>query len=267
MAVNDVQAARLRRIKYMLDRVAAGADDADACRSMAQTLMLRHGITEMMLPDREKTQEPDEIGQIEIYFTGIYAQVEREVAERIAEANDCRFVVHNPASWEKNKTWGVTITGWKSDLAHIEMLNASVRLQCKSAVAAWSRENKEYLRYLSAMDKYKNRREFIASFANGLFFKLTAARGIAKQEAAVERATETGQSVRDASSGVELALRTRRERVDDWYDEHYAKVSLRTIHTRRARGGQSAREDGWAAGRTADTGQTRVGGGNRAIEG
>lgn len=268
MATDDAQAARLRRIKYMLDRAATNADDAEQCRDMAQKLMTRHAITEAMLPGR-RADAADEIELITLEFAGTYAQVERELALKIAEANDCRPVLVAPwvrrRAETRTKIYQLEICGWRSDLVNVQALNASVQLQCKTALARWvNDQSTEVWGRLSASDKFKDRRGFIAAFGSGLYVKLLAARGEAKREAATERATETGESVREATSGVELALRGRADSVGDWYDHHYGN-SLRRITTRRAPGSASAEVTGFAAGRTADTGQTRVGGGARAI--
>lgn len=264
MATDDTQAARLRRIKYMLDRAASNADDAEQCRDMAQRLMTRHAITEAMLPGRD-VEVADVIELITLEFTGIYAQVERDVALKIADANGCRAVLVTPSPRSKVKTYGLEICGWRTDLLNVQALNASVQLQCKMTLERWVREQPAAVwGRLSASDKFKDRREFIASFGLGLYTKLVAARDAAKEDVATERATETGESVQEASSGVDLALRGREDSVKDWYDDHYGD-QLRTVRTRRVRGGTDARVTGWTAGRTADTGQTRVGGGSRAI--
>jgi hypothetical protein len=175
-----------------------------------------------------------------------------------------RYVIYDN-TWRKPKSFDSEVTGWKSDLERLEVLVASLQLQATTALREWEKEQKETgWNDLSRQEQYKDRRQFILSFAGALGRRLQTAFETAVREAATERAQETKESDREALAGVALALRDRKESVNDWYDVHYGN-SLRTVHTRRAAGGYGASAAGRAAGSRADIGQTRVGGGRRAI--
>ena len=72
-------------------------------------------------------------------------------------------------------------------------------------------------------------------------------------------AAETSQTVEESSSSVALVLRSRKDRVDEWFDKKYGN-SLRSSRQSYRRENYGARAAGSAAGSRADIGQGRVGG-------
>lgn len=237
-------------------------EEADACVAMAQLLMTKHAITDLML-GRSDREVADEIGQITIRYTGIFRVTAARLGSVCASANNCRPVFAN-ATWCTPHEHQVEVTGWRSDLERVEMLETSLRIQQATAISRWEREEHEYLTGLSRFQRFKERREFIASFAAGVKARLAKAYSDAKAEVVQERATETGETVQETTRGMELVLRSRREQVNDWYDKHYGKT-LRNVRHRAQPGSKGATYAGYTAGYTADTGAARVHGGRRAI--
>jgi hypothetical protein len=232
--------------------------------SMAMRLMTKHQITDAMIGSRGETK--DEIGQITLEFTGIFGMVDRDLVWKVASPMGCKMVQHD-ATWKKPVKFVAVVTGWKTDLVRLEVLVASLRLQGKSSLAAWEKQQKlTGWMDLPRQQKYKDRRSFLSSFGSGVGTRLQRAFEQAVKEAAAERAEESHgtETEKDAFAGVAIALRDRKESVKDWYDDFYGS-SLRSVHTRRAAGSYGASNAGYTAGQRADIGQHRVGGGRRAI--
>lgn len=255
------------KVRALLDRAEhPGTSDEEraVCQSKVMTLMTRHSITDAMIGDRGETK--DEIGQIEISFTGIFATTQRPVTWAIADAMGCKCVI-NDITWSKPKRFSTTVTGWKSDLERLAVLDASLQMQWKTALKEWEREQGPVWKQLPNFEKYKDRRQFLMSFTSALRTRLRKAFEQAVKDAAQERAEEShgSETETEALAGVALALRDRRESVRDWFDKKYGN-SLATSRSRgKARGDYGAAAAGRDAGSRADIGQHRVGGGRRAI--
>lgn len=256
-------------------------EEADTFIEKAQELMEQYSISEALVNqargDNEKAQE--EIVQRDIVITGIYKEALMDVAYAVATMNDCRGVYYKQSAM---KAWTrpdgskvdkrpaairLTVTGFESDVRRVEMLYASVSIQCISAQARWVNENKDHLSWMSGMEKFKEKREFVYGFASGLRSQLREAkkRGQEAARAAEEaRLKDSGAADADAkkqsSDSVSLVLVSKKQRVDDYMDKSYGK--LRSVSSRRSTGSGNARGAGTAAGRSADAGGTgRVGGG------
>lgn len=260
--MNDQTQTYAQRIRKLLDKAEStdSPAEAEALTEKAYELMERYAIDEALIHGtREK---PDEIMQKEFEFAGTLGRSWRRVLTSMAYASDCLVVIYDN-TYRKPYKFTATATGYESDLERLEMLHASVSIQAMRALKQFERDHRSWS-WLSKMDKFKERREFIESFASGLASKLRQAKTHAVKVAAEERAAQTGESVADTKAGVDLALRDRKENVRDWYDRKYGN-GLRSVRSRHQSGSSAAGAAGYNAGRSADTGTTRVGGGRRAI--
>jgi hypothetical protein len=240
-------------------------EERDLATSRAMTIMTRHSITDSMVGSTREV--PDEIGQIELDFTGVLAEAQRELAVAISYALGCDKLVVSNLEYRKPKVWRLTVTGWKTDLERLQVLVASIQLQATNARKQWEREQKRTgWNDLPRYEKLKDQRTFVLGYRNGVRGRLQTAYSQAVKDAAKERAEESHgtETEQEAMTGVALALRSRKESVADWYDAKYGK-SLRSSRAHQARGSYGAMNAGHAAGTKADVGQTRVGGGYRAI--
>ena len=77
--------------------------------------------------------------------------------------------------------------------------------------------------------------------------------------ARVEEAARSGVDAETVQKSTDLVLRTKAERVNDWYDKEYG-TTTRTVRRNYASGGYRAASAGYAAGKSADIWQPRVGG-------
>lgn len=255
------------KVRALLDRAEhAGTSEEErlVCQSKVMTLMTRHSITDAMIGGRGESK--DEIGQVEIGFTGIFATTQRQITWAIARAMGCKTVISDRIH-SKPKKFVTIVTGWKTDLTRLEILDASLQMQCAAALKKWQKEQDGYWQSLPNFEKYKDRRSFIESYAHALSKRLRQAFEQAVKDAAHERVEESqgAESEKEALTGVAIALRDRKESVKDWYDKYYGNGLVFSRSRGRAAGSWSASNAGYAAGKAADIGNHRVGGGRKAI--
>lgn len=245
-------------------------EEADTFIEKAQELMVQYAISEELVNqargENEKTTE--EIVQRDLLFTGIYKEALMQIGYAIVNTNDCRGVYYKLSAIKGVRPASIrlTVTGFESDVRRVEMLNASVQIQATAAQARWNDENKEAISWMSGMDKFKERREFLYGFATGLRAQLVEAKKRGAEAARKEeeaRLRDAGVSLSDAatqsSDSVALVLTSKKQRVDDFVDKTYGR--LRSSSSRRSTGSYGARSSGAAAGRAADAGGTgRIGG-------
>lgn len=255
---NDAQFNYAEKIAKLL-RKAEGTDnpiEAETFTQKAQELMLTYAITEELLAKAQGRQVNERIVQESITYTGVLQKVLYIIGHRLALANNCKTVV-SFVTLVKPTHATLTITGFESDVRHVIMMDASVQIQCATALGRWWRE--QNVSWMTPMQKFKARREFVAAFGTGLGDKLYAANAEARRVAAQEEAARSDVTAEVATHSVELVLRSKKDRVQDWYDERYGR-SLQHVTHRYSSGGRAAREAGYDAGRRADVGQSGVSG-------
>lgn len=262
---DEMQLKYADRIRKLLEKAEStnSPHEADALTEKAQELMTRYQIDAALIHGSAET--PDEIAQKNIDHTGIFGPYKRSITGVIARHNNGFSVIQN-LEYARPKAFRITVTGYTSDLERIELLDASAQIQCVRALKAWEREQSATNGWdkLPGWQKYKDRRSFTEAYATGLDVRLAKAVTDATKAAATERASQTGSSVQEETTGVALALRDRKESVKDWYDKFYGH-GLKTVRSRHAAGSYGSRQAGYAAGQRADIGQTGVQGGRRAI--
>lgn len=220
--------------------------------------MTLYAIDEAMIAaargDNLKTRE--EIIQKDIAYTDIFQAALMEIGSTLVRHNDCRCVFYNN-KYSKPTNHRLTITGFESDVERVIMLDASLQIQCQRAMLSWwASEDRSWY---SKMDSFKSRRDFIFGFAAGLANQLYQANEAAKKEAVKNEAVRSSTTETEASESVALVLRTKKEQVGDWYDNHYGN-SLRSVSRNYQSGMGGGRAAGHAAGSSADVGRSQVGG-------
>lgn len=252
------------RIRKMLERAegAGTAEEAETYTTRAMELMEKYGIEEAML-GRTKERADDVIESLVIKHTGIYRMVKKNITFAVIRGVGAKGY-YSDMNYGRGKYTAVHAFGFTSDIARIELLDASLQLQCTMAMTVWEKERGALWGERSSFNKFKDRREFIDSFASGVSSKMRIARTTAVKEAAAERATETGETVEETTTGMELALRDRTERVKDWFDRTHGQ-GLRAGTNRRTSGSAGAATAGYDAGTRADTGTNTVTGARRAL--
>lgn len=253
-------------VKLLRKAESTAPEEAELLTAKAQELMTRYQISEAMIAEREGTGTSEELTEVQLTYTGVYRHALMELGFACAKQNGCR-AFYTDARWRTPKEMVVTACGFEGDVRRVEMLNASVQVQLHGALAAWWKGDKTH-QLLARRQKFHERREFMFGFASGLSQQLAEARKRATGEAAKDEADRAGVSDREASDSVALVVRSRKDRVDDWYDRTHGR-SLRYVVHNYARGSGGARGAGADAGVRADlsSGSDRVRGGAPAALG
>jgi hypothetical protein len=234
--------------------------EAEVFTAKAQELMTQYAISEAMVREREGKPR-EEIIEGHIIYSGTYAKAYAEIGIAIARQNNCKPLigetyVKQALKTDSNRTRMVKgsdlhVIGFESDVARVKLLDSSLHIQCSIALTNWVKEG--HLEGLwDANEKTRARREFIYGFASGVREKLREARIKGQQEATAEEAERAEVSVDEASESVGLILRSRKDQVNDWYDEQWGG---RTRSSRRSyrMGNASASGAGRSAGLSANT--------------
>jgi hypothetical protein len=237
-------------------------EEAELLVEKAQQLMTEYAISEAML-DANRGIERDEIEQQQFKLQGVFRDAIGELLWAICSSNNCRAVMMKDMRMKDEETGKYkltlqyTVTGFRSDINRTEMLFSSLQIQAASAQGTWAKT--ELPGWYSSSDKWRARRDFLSGFSSAVRNRLAAANAAAKEAAAATHAAENSTTVEEASSSVALVLRSRKDRVDEWFDQKYGK-SLRSARQTYRRENYGARAAGSAAGSRADIGQGRVGG-------
>ena len=223
--------------------------EAEALRERAIALMLKYSIDEATLAARSGAERANEQVITErVPFAGIYAQALAEGFYRVAEATQS---VRAAVGKVSPKSHYVLLVGYQSDVEQIKLLIASLALQAVSALNEfWEVAKHDIPSDYKPMEKFKERRQFLIGFMQGVSRRLAEARRVA---------------VSDAGPGTELVLRNRLTAVDEFITSSNMFKTGRA--SRRAYGSALAQQAGVAAGRNANTGETAVGPRRRQIGG
>jgi hypothetical protein len=255
MTEPNVMADKIAKLLRLAESTKNEAE-ADAFLAKAQSLMITYAIDEQMLASARGEQAQDEVVEEHIDYTGIFQSATFDIGSAIVRANNCKPLI-SKIKHRKPHATRLHIVGFKSDIARIRLLDASLQIQCATALSAWWKTNGDK-DWMSGMQKYKARREFIMGFASGLSAKLAAAKKEGVAESVKHEATRADVTEEVATKSVELVLRSREEQVKDWYDKKYGN-STRKVSRNYSSGGWDARSAGSNAGRNADTGTSRLG--------
>jgi hypothetical protein len=218
-------------------------EEAELLLDKATQLMAQYAIDEAMI-DAARGIERDEIVKEGFEFEGTYRHANMQLLWELCQKAGCRGV---QSDWGDRRQLTFYCIGFKSDIDRIRMIHTSVQIQCAQALNAWWKATDTS--WMDRNRKFAARREFIFGYGRGLGFKLATA----WKKAEAEYQATTGDS-----SSVEIVLRSRKERVDEWVDGHYGG-SLRSVSRNYKSGGYEARAAGTAAGRNADVGQGGLG--------
>lgn len=211
--------------------------EAELATAQAERLMVKWGIETAELQDHEGAAV-DDIVSVPREYKGAYAIVWVPFVNRIAFGLGNVRVLQSRDGFT-SKRWAYVI-GHKSDVERAEMLLNSLEIQAWSAMRAWWK-NSEEREYLSDMDGYKARRQFIDSFAAAVQIRLKNMRR---------------EVVREFGTGTDLVLVSRSQKVDDFVESEYSPTKTRG----RMEGSFFGRGAGHAAGQRASLGEKGIGG-------
>lgn len=217
-------------------------EEAEALTAAAAKMMAKYMIDQATIDARraKKGEATEKIVQEIIKFTGAYRGEMLHLSSNVVNGLGQLRMLQS-TSWDKGKTFVAYIIGFESDVAQAKLLIESLQLQAAVAVRAWWKENKASYVGFSSYDQEKERRSFVHGFGTG----------------AGKRIRENRQeAVQEATTGTELVLVNRRDKVDGWVSDQYKE--LRSSRGRYATGGGRAGGDGYEAGQRANTGEKGV---------
>lgn len=247
--------------------------EAEIFTAKAQELMTQYAISEQMI--REQEGKPrEEIVEEYIVYGGTYGAAHARIGQNIGEANNCKLLwgqasVEKPLKTDPTRTRYVNATklyviGFESDVARVKLLDTSLQIQATIALTGYVKDGG-----LEGLwdnnDKTRARRDFIEGFASGLGQKLRAARSKGEEEAAHEEAERTGVTEDEASESVALVIRSRKDQVQDWYDEKWGGRVRKSRASYRRYGSYGARSAGHSAGMSANTSSNNLRGSGGAL--
>ena len=221
---------------------AATPEEADAYNAKAAELMARHGIDEALLA--ATGEKRDEIATLKVDTPNPYPRAKADLLGGIGEALRCQVVFHGATGTRCRR---VTLIGFESDLARVELLYTSLLLQGTRQVVH-ARPSWHLDESLAAF-----RRSWWTGFTHVVCRRLA----LAEQRAARERDQDR------PGTGAELVLADRAQLVRHRKDEMFGKLK----DAPRVPDG-SGYNNGADAGRRADIGGKRIAdAGRRSIGG
>lgn len=234
----------------MLDKVrklfaqAEGTDNVaeqEAFTAKATELMLTYAIDEAMLQKAGKATSETIIAK-DIVIAG-YAKAKMNLLANIADAMGAKTVYVANTKRSGWSTVHVTVIGWESDVASIEVLFSSLIMQVSTNMEREAKRN-------AHVHGRAFKQAFILGFSDEVYRRLLIQR---------KDAIKTAE---DSTPGAALAVIDRSKAVDNDYARRYPR-------TRRGTGAKASSGTGMAQGREAGSranlGQTQVNGGRRAI--
>jgi hypothetical protein len=226
----------VQRVRKLLDKAenTDNAHEAEAFAGKAADLIARHRIDPDRLAERGDVADDLTLSELNV-GRGAYVRGRVALLANIAEAHDVRMV------YQSTPTGSVAfLAGRREDLDIVEVLYASLHAQVASQMAT--------LRRSTGAATQRERRAFLFGFANRIGELLVEAQ---------DAATRESQATPDGGVATALAVRERRERVDDFAERTWGKVRAASRAAPLAAGGY---ERGASAASRADVGPRGVGG-------
>lgn len=223
----------VERVRKLLDKAARtdNQHESDTFSRKAAELVARHRIDPERLTARPL---PDDLAMVDIHVgRGAYVRGRIALLHGIADSHDVRMVfISTPTGTV------ATLAGRRDDLSIVEVMYTSLHQQVATQMA--------HIRSTTGAATQRQRRAFLFGFAYRLADLLAETRATVEESAAASGGESTA-----------IALRKRRERVDDFATESWGKV-------RSAARPSAVSPEGYARGQAAaeraDVGRTRLAG-------
>lgn len=211
-------------------------EEAEALTAAAEKMMAKYLIDQAVIDERraKRGQASEQIVEERLEFTGAYRGEMLNLASMVVYGLGTLRAMQYTGG--KGKVFSFWLVGFQSDVEQAKVLIESLQLQAAVAVRAWWRENKDTYAYDSTYVQEKRRRSFVHGFGTGAGTRLHESRQ---------------QAVSEASTGTDLVLVSRKEKVDAFMDTK----STRQARARTATGRDYAAVAGHAAGKQANVGE------------
>lgn len=220
---------------------AGTAAEADRARERAEALMLKYAIDEAILAEQQGST--DTIDTRSVQLAAPYAKEKALTLTAVAKHYQVRVISH-PTNRQGRDGLRCTMVGFTADLDTVDMLVTSLLLQASRDVMRQQPPERLTVRGFVREDAGAFRRSWLVGFAGAVADRLSRIR---------ER-TQTQVDAERSGRGTELVLRDRSAQVDDKVTELFPRLD--DARARRYSGSGAA--GGYAAGKRADLGQTKV---------
>lgn len=227
MPDHDTLLERVRKLLAKAEDPAVTPAEAELYNTKAAQLIARHGIDNAMLA--ASGQSGDDITVLKLPISNPYSRDKASLLTSIAYPLRCRTLLHRVGQGVEE----VTVFGFRTDLARVELLFTSLLLQASTQLTRVRPEERVFRESLAAY-----RRTWLHGFARAVHERLTAAE---------ENAAWTYSDVAGGKSA-ELVVRDRTALVQQAFDREYG--DLRSAAPRRLSG--SGYREGHRAGTRAN---------------
>jgi hypothetical protein len=247
--MTDVLLARIRKLLAKAEDPAATAAESETYTAKAAELIATYGVDRALLA--EELPGSDVIGDRIVTLPAPYARDKAALLTQVAVPLRCRTVLRERRDPSGAREFSVHLFGFASDLERADLLFTSLLLQ---ATTQLSRVSPPWRESVAAY-----RRSWLAGFGAAVAARLSAAEERAAEEAGRVRTADPDRTPGAAS--VALVLADRTDQVDAARDRTYPHLERGRRRELSGSGGRS----GYAAGRRADLGSTRLGGARAPI--
>ncbi|XVV06324.1 DUF2786 domain-containing protein [Actinosynnema sp. CA-248983] len=249
--------ALIKKVQALLTQAAdpaATEQEAQTFAAKAAELMARHSLDEATVR-AEKGQKPEAVAvlRFEVSGQGWHGKGRASMVARVAEGYGC-MTVHENNLMNGKPRW-VHIVGTASAIAALEVLLPSIILQAEyygtKATKAHMAEVRD--QFQTQQEANRARRVFFRSYLPGY--------GIGVAEKIMGVREQMAKEVENKPGA--LVLVSDQERVAAHFEKLFPSAELKNVKrdNHSVAGARAGRRDG----RTADTGQTRVGGTKTAV--
>ncbi|WP_410648177.1 DUF2786 domain-containing protein [Amycolatopsis sp. cmx-4-54] len=252
MAASNNIAERVRKLLDKAEDAAVTAEEAQTYAAKAAELIGKYNLDAATLRHKEgKRPEPIRMLQFEVSGQGWHGKARAELVARVAEAYGAQVCTLGN-KMNGSPRW-VLIMAPGATLKALELLLPSIVLQAETNGMRATREHMAGLkgRFDTSANANIERRTFFRSYLPGY------GRGVA------DKIAESRNAMADKVKGKtgELVLVSDAERTKAAFDKKFPDLKPVRGDKYSEAGADAGRRDG----RTADTGQTKVGGGKREV--
>ena len=214
-------------------------EEAEALTEHAERLMVKYMIDQATIDERrgKAGQSQEKIVEVRMDFTGAYRGEMIHLAGSVVWGLGSLKAMQYTGG--KGKVFSFWLVGFESDVAQAELLINSLQVQASVAVRAWWKEHNDAYSFGNSYAQEKARRSFVHGFGTGAGSRIRDSRQ---------------QVIQESSSGTELVLVSRAEKVQAYMDTKSTKLS----RPRTATGQDAAAGHGYRAGQNANVGSKAV---------
>lgn len=227
--MTDKMIERIQNLLAIASHPNTPVAEAETAQKQAEKLMVRHGIDSAILASKSGQKEKYSTVHVDIKST--YA---KQLVHGLGAAAQSFKTVFVTISLGSNASSGrIYLTGATTDILPMQDMITSLVEQAQHACKAWWKtQPADWVRVLTPMERFKERREFILHFGIGVGNRIVAER----------------REVEAQSAGTDLVLVNRQALAKEHFEKENGHGSLRESRYNAKRGSSSASADGQAAG-------------------